>query len=61
MVSIVWRGVYGRCALSGAMDSTMRLWEVESGRCRRVLEGHTNLVRSVAWSPGRPVRPLRGR
>jgi GTPase SAR1 family protein len=29
----------------------VRLWEVESGRCLRVLEGHTGRVLSVAWSP----------
>ncbi len=29
----------------------MRLWDVESGRCLRVLEGHTGGVSSVAWSP----------
>ena len=29
----------------------MRLWEVETGRCLRVLEGHTARVLSVAWSP----------
>ena len=29
----------------------MRLWEMESGRCLRVLEGHTKSVWSVAWSP----------
>jgi small GTP-binding protein len=26
------------------------VWEVETGRCLRVLEGHTNDIRSVAWS-----------
>jgi small GTP-binding protein len=41
----------GRRALSGALDRTVRLWEIESGRCLRVLEGHTDGVRSVAWSP----------
>jgi len=41
----------GTRALSGAHDNTLRLWEVNSGRCLRVLEGHTNSVYSVAWSP----------
>jgi small GTP-binding protein len=27
------------------------VWEVETGRCLRVLEGHTNLVWSVSFSP----------
>ena len=47
-----WRGVRTANAPSpGADDSTVRLWEVESGRCLRVLEGHTDSVLSVAWSP----------
>jgi len=41
----------GQRALSGSKDKTVRLWDVESGRCLRVLESHTNSVRSVAWSP----------
>ena len=28
----------------------MRLWDVETGRCLRVLEGHTGYAMSVAWS-----------
>ena len=39
-----------RHALSGSDDKTVRLWDVETGRCLRVLEGHTDEVRSVAWS-----------
>ena len=38
-------------ALSGSEDNTVRLWEVETGRCLRVLEGHSGSVLSVAWSP----------
>jgi small GTP-binding protein len=41
----------GKSALSGSDDKTVRLWEIESGRCLRVLEGHSARVRSVAWSP----------
>ena len=37
-------------APSPARDKTVRLWDVETGRCLRVLEGHTDSVRSVAWS-----------
>jgi small GTP-binding protein len=48
--SVAWRPD-GRRALSGAADNTVRLWDVESGQCLRVLEGHINWVRSVAWSP----------
>jgi small GTP-binding protein len=41
----------GKRALSGAQDKTVRLWDVETGRCLRVLEGHTERVYCVAWSP----------
>jgi small GTP-binding protein len=41
----------GKFALSGAHDNTVRLWEVESGRCLRRLEGHAASVGSMAWSP----------
>ncbi|MGH7946647.1 MAG: DUF4365 domain-containing protein, partial [Opitutaceae bacterium] len=35
--------------LSGSLDKTVRLWDVEAGRCLAVLEGHTDEVRTVAW------------
>src|SRR5262249_35299190 len=44
-----WRGV--RTALSGSGDTTVRVWDMESGRSLRVLEGHSAGVGSVAWSP----------
>jgi small GTP-binding protein len=40
----------GKLALSGSDDKTVQLWDLESSRCLRVLEGHTNAVWSVAWS-----------
>jgi len=30
----------------------VRLWRVEGGELLRTLEGHTNVVASVAFSPG---------
>jgi small GTP-binding protein len=42
---------YGTRALSGGADNTVRLWDVQTGRCLRVLEGHTGWVACVAWSP----------
>ena len=41
----------GSRALSGSGDKTVRLWEVETGRCLAELEGHSASVRSVAFSP----------
>jgi WD40 repeat protein/serine/threonine protein kinase len=41
----------GRCALSGSEDQTLRLWDVETGRCIRTFVGHTETVRSVSFSP----------
>jgi small GTP-binding protein len=40
----------GRRALSGSADSTVRLWDIETGRTLRVLEGHSEGVWSVAFS-----------
>jgi small GTP-binding protein len=40
----------GKRALTGADDNTMRLWDLETGRCVRLLEKHIREVRSVAWS-----------
>lgn len=30
---------------------TLRLWDLDSGQCLRVLEGHTNPVTAVALTP----------
>lgn len=36
---------------SGSTDSSVRLWDVDTGICLRILHGHTDWVRSVAFSP----------
>ena len=36
----------------GSKDSTVRLWEVESGRLVRTLAGHTGSVCTLAGLPG---------
>ncbi len=48
--SVAW-SPDGQYVLSGAADNIVRLWEVESGGCLRVLEGHTRSVNTVAWNP----------
>ena len=37
-------------ALCPAPMTDVRLWDVETGRCLRVLEGHKDYVKGVAWS-----------
>lgn len=41
----------GKFCLSGSWDSTLRLWEVNSGRTIRHFLGHNKDVLSVAFSP----------
>src|SRR5260370_293126 len=40
----------GRLALSGSADTTLRLWEVASGRCLRTFQGHIGSATSVSLS-----------
>jgi small GTP-binding protein len=40
----------GKRALTGGADRTVRLWDVETGRCLRAIKGHTGAVLSVGWS-----------
>jgi small GTP-binding protein len=40
----------GRYAISGFQDNSLRLWDLETERCLRSFIGHTDGVRSVAWS-----------
>jgi WD40 repeat protein len=41
----------GGHALSGSSDRTLRWWDLETGRCLHVLEGHTDWVMAVALAP----------
>lgn len=41
----------GDFLISGSTDRTARLWELERGRCMRVLQGHMSGVCSVALDP----------
>jgi small GTP-binding protein len=39
----------GERALSGGADNALRLWDLGTGRCLHVFEGHTGAVGGVAW------------
>jgi WD40 repeat protein len=41
----------GSWGISGSADNTLRLWELETGRCLRTFQGHTEVVKSVVISP----------
>jgi WD40 repeat protein len=41
----------GKTLASGSGDSTVRLWDVQSGTCTAIFEGHGNWVYSVAFAP----------
>ena len=41
----------GSILASGSYDDTIRLWNVDTGELRRILEGHTDNVQHVAFSP----------
>jgi len=42
----------GRLILSGSSDKTVKLWDIRSRRLLRTLEGHTDSVTCIAFSPG---------
>jgi len=49
----------GRRAILATNDNRARLWNVETGRCLRVLSGHMELIQALAWS-GDQHRALSG-
>ncbi len=46
-----------RRAVSSSYDNTLRVWDLESGRCERILRGQSNHIESVSMTPdgGRAV------
>ena len=41
----------GRRLRRGLSDNTVKLWDVTSGECLQTLEGHSDYVNSVSFSP----------
>ena len=41
----------GRRAVSASEDNTLKVWDLESGRALRTLEGHSACVSGVAVTP----------
>ncbi|MDD3401693.1 MAG: metallophosphoesterase, partial [Eubacteriales bacterium] len=41
----------GRRCVSGSLDHTIKIWDIESGQCLRTLEGHTETFTCVACLP----------
>ncbi len=41
----------GRRVISGSEDETLRVWDLDGGRCLATLKGHTGCVYSVAVHP----------
>ncbi len=41
----------GRHAVSGSLDTTLRLWDIETGKCLRLFDGHWLGITSVAITP----------
>ncbi|EFH80094.1 protein kinase domain-containing protein [Ktedonobacter racemifer] len=46
----VYLSADGRWLASGGGDKTVRVWEVSSGRCLHILQGHTKAISSVCLS-----------
>ena len=41
----------GRFVVSGSGDKTVRIWDVDTGECVKILKGHTSEVNGVSFSP----------
>jgi WD40 repeat protein len=50
----VWGIAYspdGKILASGSSDRTVKLWDISTGNCLTTLQGHTDIVHTVAFSP----------
>lgn len=37
--------------MTGSNDKTIRIWDPSTGECLKVLKGHKDLVRTLAYDP----------
>lgn len=47
---VIFHPVYSFFVTAGD-DSTIKLWDIEKGRCEKTLSGHTDAVNDLAFSP----------
>ncbi|MFB2921116.1 NB-ARC domain-containing protein [Aerosakkonema funiforme] len=48
-------GNEGGILASGGEDNTVKLWDISSGKCLKILAGHKSWVQSVAFSPDEKI------
>ncbi len=48
-------GENGQILASGSTDCTARLWEVATGRCIQVLQGHGDWINAIAFHPSQRI------
>ena len=41
----------GHLIASGSCDRTIRIWELATGRCLHILQGHIGAIATIAFSP----------
>ena len=51
---------HGKTIVSASEDTTVKIWDVESGKCKTTLEGHSNWVRCVHFNPTNPSQLVSG-
>jgi periodic tryptophan protein 1 len=49
VMSLSWNNVQREYLASGSADSTVKIWDVESGHCASTLRHHSDKVQSVSW------------